>query len=344
MKFWTLGLTLSVLLLSSGCPSMTVCNATGETIIANTAGVESLIEPCECNTDVPADTDLTISDRSGNLLTNRIFLVDFDTFVTFDGFEVIESDDAPDFSTKSTIVFRNNTLNSVDMIPQSESLVAGPHSLVPPGGSRELVTNRTGAADFVVGSLPETLLDECSAEIVDGLEVVWDGRGLTCGIAPPPPCPAEVDIDLCNLDPFEFALPVFMFIKDEETANLETQVSKDACRTVSVPTGAPVTIVVRDIEDVVQLGECTLDEPDIGDAVFWDGTDVVCFQAAAATSAALEPISDPEPDPIDELTAGGWRLSNDLVRRARRQAGSVIDSANPLQVILGERRNGRRRR
>lgn len=338
------------LLCSSGCIGMTFCNGTGEPVVfhAELEGNVSAytVDSCSCRNILLLDSFqgteplVTVTDPSGNMLaTNKDvgIVIKDGQYVTYNGFFVSPSDQSPDFSTKSTIVFRNLSSTDVYMTPLLSTLdvfETPPHTLVGPGEFRELITTITSTERFEVLVMPDGInqqLATCSAQVVDGLEIIWDGTALTCGVTTPP---TDVDIELFNMGFF----PIPLVTLDEDAMiqagadPFQFFVFPGESRITTVAAGGPDVFRVLDHEVfTVVLDECTLQDPSAGDTVVWDGVELTCIEAASA-AAALEPIPDPMPeeDPLEELAAEALRLGNDLSRSARRQVRRLFDNVNPF--------------
>lgn len=337
-------------LLFSGCISQTFCNGSHETVTFRVEGhtrdpvygtQEFVVGPCDCERALYSGQSIlweriiyTVFDETGNTLHSFGPAAPGLT-LTYDGITLVSSISIPDLTTKSRVTFRNESSSAVHMKPARS--VFREQTLLEPAGVREIITIRVGTEDFHVypsdvdPNNPGEPLAACTAEIVDGLEIIWDGTDLTCGVAPPPPPPStDVDIDLCNQDTQTNAVAVILVTADEEVLP-EKNVIPGECRTVNVPTGAPVTFEAWDNEAVIILDECTLDDPSAGDQVVWDGFELTCVEVASA-AAVLEPIPDPMPeeDPFEEFAFEAVRLGNDLTRSARRQIRRLFDEAIPF--------------
>lgn len=322
------GLAVALCLLgSSGCVASNYCNGTGEPLRFG-YGIngpdfenEFQIEPCSCERVVLLSgrgVEVTsVRDLSGNVLA-----VDHTVHgptVVYDGFELYENDQIVDMTVKFAITFRNESSEAVHVKPLPAAF--RPQTLLEPGESREIITVRTGLAEFHASNADGTQeLASCEAEIVDGLEIIWDSENLVWGVAPPPP--ADIVVELCNTDAQTNAPAVILVTADEDVLP-EKNVIAGECRSVTVPTESPVTFEAWDNEAVLLLDTCTLADPSAGDQVTWNGFELTCVDVASTARSAG--ITTSEPDPIEETAVEALRLGNDLLRSLRREVGRWLD-------------------
>lgn len=326
---------LMLMMYSSGCAiQYRVCNGTSEPVEFRARDSRSrldqsvLVEPCSCDimrigfeTAFPSLEDpfqvvvaepREFPDREGRAI--EILEMEFEggLNINFDGFELSQSPFSINLNRKNTVTLRNDSAVTVRM--RSGLL---PSRRLAPGESYEFITTRNEPGEFRVSASDGSRLAQCTPEILDGLQVVWDGTNLTCGFEPPS---GDVDFELCNEDPQQFAPPV-IFITDDEDPNTVLSTLSGVCRTITVSAGAPVTFEVWCQEAVIMEAEITVEDPQAGDRIVWDGASAVYIPGAQAAAKEVT---------VEELAVEALSVGASVIREFQRGARRFIRDVGPL--------------